>query len=138
MSRGANQLCGVIRWLMKHAVLLGLLSLVSAGCGQVRSNGATDATSTSTSTTPTAGPGRYIIEVRAMSFGTRDLAAASDEDLLRLGMVVCDGLGIEGLGFRRVVQRLVQSEAHPTTTEATALVRSAMRNLCAQRTSTTN
>jgi hypothetical protein len=136
VSRGANQLCGVIRWLMKHAVLLGLLSLVSAGCGQVRSNGATDATMTSS--TPTAGLGRYITEVRAMSFGTRDLAAASDEDLLQLGMVVCDGLGIEGLGFRRVVQRLVQSEAHPTTTEATALVRSAMRNLCAQHTSTTN
>lgn len=136
MSRGANQLCGVIRWLMKHAVLLSLLSLVSAGCGQVRSNGATDATTTSS--TPTAGPGRYIAEVRAMSFGTRDLAAASDEDLLRLGMVICDGLGIEGLGFRRVVQRLVQSEAHPTTTEATALVRSAVRNLCPQHTSTAN
>jgi hypothetical protein len=49
---------------------------------------------------------------------------------LRLGRVVCDGLGIEGLGFRRVAQRLVRSEAHPTTTEATAFVRSAVRNLC--------
>ena len=136
MSKGGESIVWVIRWLMKHAVLLGLLSLVSAGCGQVRSNGATHVTTTSS--TPTAGPGRYIAEVRAMSFGTRDLAAASDEDLLRLGMVVCDGLGIEGLGFRRVVQRLVQSEAHPTTTEATALVRSTVRNLCAQHTSTTN
>ena len=72
-----------------------------------------------------------------MSFGTRDLAAAADADLLRLGMVVCDGLGIESLGFRRVVQRLVQSEAHPTTTEATALVSSAMRNLCPQHASAT-
>jgi hypothetical protein len=43
---------------------------------------------------------------------------------------VCEGLGIEGLEFGRVVQRLVQSEAHPTTTEATAFVRSAVRNLC--------
>ena len=64
-----------------------------------------------------------------MTFGAKDLAAASDKDLLRLGRVVCDGLGIEGLGFRRVVQRLVESEADPTTAEATALVRSAVRNL---------
>jgi hypothetical protein len=127
----------VIRWLIKHVVLLGLLSLAGAGCDQVRSNGATDATTTSLST-PTAEPGRFIAEVRAMSFGTRDLAAASDEELLRLGMVVCDGLGIEDLGVRRVVQRLVQSEARPTTTEATALVMSAVRNLCPQHASATN
>jgi hypothetical protein len=65
-----------------------------------------------------------------MTFGIKDLAAASDGELLRLGNVVCEGLGIEGLGFRRVVERLVQSEARPTTTEAMAFVRSAVRNLC--------
>ena len=53
-----------------------------------------------------------------MTFGTKDLAAASDGELLRLGKVVCDGLGIEGLGFRRVVERLVQSEARPTTSRS--------------------
>ena len=127
-------MCPVIRWLIKHVVLLGLLSLVGAGCDQVRNNSATDATTTSLST-PTAEPGRFIAEVRAMSFGTRDLTAASDEDLLRLGMVVCDGLGIEDLGFRRVIQRLVQSEAHPTTTEARAFVRSAVHNLCPEHAS---
>jgi Protein of unknown function (DUF732) len=65
-----------------------------------------------------------------MTFGSKDLAAASDGELLRLGKVVCDGLGIEGLGFRRVVQRLVRSESHPATTDATAFVRTAVRNLC--------
>jgi len=69
-----------------------------------------------------------------MTFGTKDLAAASDEELLRLGKVVCDGLGIEGLGFGRVVQRLVQSEAHPTT-EARAFIRSAVPNLCPEHAS---
>jgi Protein of unknown function (DUF732) len=124
-----------IRWLMKHVVvLLCLLGLASAGCGPVRNDDAADATTTSS----TAGRGRFIAEVRAMSFGTRDLAAASDESLLRLGMVVCDGLGIEGLGFRRVVQRLVQSEAHPTTTEATALVEGAVRNLCPEHAQATS
>ena len=127
----------VIRWLIKHVVLLGLLSLAGTGCDQMRNSGAADETTTSSSI-PTAGPGSFIAEVRAMSFGTRDLAAASDEDLLRLGMIVCDGLGIEGLGLRRVMQRLVQSEAHPTTTEAMAFVRSAVRNLCPQHASATN
>ena len=72
-----------------------------------------------------------------MIFGSKDLAVASDGELLRLGKVVCDGLGIEGLGFRRVVQRLVQSEARPTTTEATAFVKSAARNLCPAHASAT-
>jgi hypothetical protein len=70
-----------------------------------------------------------------MTFGSKELAAASDGELLELGKVVCDGLGIEGLGSGRVVQRLVQSEAHPTTPEARAFVRSAVRNLCPEHAS---
>ena len=70
-----------------------------------------------------------------MTFGTKDLAAASAGELLRLGRVVCDGLGIEGVDFRRVVKRLVESEAHPTTVEAAALVRTAVRNLCPEHAS---
>jgi Protein of unknown function (DUF732) len=103
----------------------------SAGRGLQRrnDNSTTDATTTSSSTAAT-GPVVFVAEARAMTFGNKDLAAASDGDLLGLGKVVCDGLGIEGLGVGRVVQRLVQSEARPTTTEARAFVRSAVRNLC--------
>jgi hypothetical protein len=118
----------VVRWLARYVALLGVLTLPGAGCSQ-QSNSTADATATSSSTAP-ARSTAFIAEARAMSFGTKDLAAASDGELLRLGRVVCDGLGIEALGFRRVVQRLVRSEAHPTTTEATALIRSTVRNLC--------
>jgi hypothetical protein len=83
----------------------------------------------------TAGPTAFLAEARALPFGIKDLAAASDGDLLRLGRVVCDGLGIEGLGFSRVVQRLVRSEARPTTTEARAFVRTSVRNLCPEQAS---
>jgi hypothetical protein len=124
----------VVRWLMNHGVLLGLLALSGAGCSAETNNSTTDATTTSSSTA-TAGPGLFVAEARAMTFGNKDLAAASDGELLRLGKVVCDGLAIEDLGFRRVVQRLVRSEAHPTTTEARAFVRSAVRNLCTQHAS---
>jgi hypothetical protein len=119
----------VVRWLMKPVFLLGLLALPGTGCAQESDNGTADARTT-TSSTATARPASFVAEVRVMTFGTKDLAAASDGDLLRLGKVVCDGLGIEGLGFGRVVQRLVRSEARPTTTEATTFVRSAARYLC--------
>jgi hypothetical protein len=123
----------VVRWLARYVALLGALTLAGAGCGQ-QSNSTADATATSSSIA-TTGPVAFVGEARAMSFGTKDLAGASDGELLRLGRVVCDGLGIEALGFRRVVQRLVRSEAHPTPTEATALVRSAVRNLCPEHAS---
>jgi hypothetical protein len=123
----------VVRWLMKHALLLGLLTAPAAGCSTESDDSTADATTSSSMAT--AGPVDFVAEARAMTFGTKDLAAASDEELLRLGRVVCEGLGIEGLGFGRVVQRLVQSEAHPTTTEARAFVRSAVRNLCPEHAS---
>ena len=119
----------VVRWLTRYVALLGLLALPSTGCGK-ETNNTTDATTTTSSAIATTGPVAFVAAARAMSFGNKDLAAASDGELLRLGKVVCDGLGIEGLGFRRVVERLVRSEARPTTTEATALIRGAVRNLC--------
>jgi hypothetical protein len=122
----------VVRWLTRYVALLGILTLPSTGCAQ-ETNDTVDAT-TSSSTATTA-PVAFVAQARAMTFGTKDLAAASDGELLRLGKVVCDGLAIEGLGFRRVVERLVQSEARPTTTEATGFVRSAVRNLCPEHAS---
>lgn len=121
------------RWLTKPVILLGILTLPSTGCTQQRDNDPADAT-TSASTEP-AGPAAFVAQARAMPFGNKDLAAASEGDLLRLGDVVCDGLGVERLGFRRVVQRLVQSEAGPTPTEASALVTSAVHHLCPQHAS---
>jgi Protein of unknown function (DUF732) len=122
------------RWLAKPVILLGILTLPGTGCIQQRDNDPADAT-TSSSTAP-PGPAAFVAEARAMPFGNKDLAAASDGELLRLGNVVCDGLGIQRLGFRRVVQRLVRSEARPTPTEARALVTSAVRHLCPQHAST--
>jgi Protein of unknown function (DUF732) len=123
----------VVRWLMKHVALLSLLTVPAAGCSAESDDSTADATTSSS--IATAGPGPFVAEARAMPFGTKNLAAASDGELLRLGKVVCDGLGIEGLGFGRVVRRLVQSEAHPTTTEARTFVRSAVRNLCPEHAS---
>ena len=118
----------VVRWLTRYVTLLGVLALPGTGCSAETNNSTRGATTSSS--TATTGPGPFVAEARAMTFGNKDLAAASDGELLRLGKAVCDGLGIEGLGFGRVVQRLVRSEARPTTTQATALVRSAVRNLC--------
>jgi hypothetical protein len=119
----------VVRWLARSVALFGVLTLPGAGCGQDSDNSPGEATTTSPSAA-TASSTAFVAEVRTMTFGTKDFAAASAGELLRLGRVVCDGLGIDGVNFRGVVERLVRSEAHPTTAEATAFVRSAVRNLC--------
>ena len=124
----------VVRWLARYVALLGVLTLPGAGCSEEGDNSPVEATTTS----PSAASARstsFVAEVRAMTFGSKDFAAASAGELLRLGRVVCDGLGIEGVGFRRVAERLVRSEAHPTTAEAAAFVRSAVRNLCPEHAS---
>jgi Protein of unknown function (DUF732) len=125
----------VVRWLSRYAVLLGILILPSTGCADETNNDTADAATTTFSPMEATGPVAFVAEARAMTFGNKDLAAASDGELLRLGRVVCDGLGIEGVGFRRVIARLLQSEARPTTTEAAAFVRGAVRNLCPEHAS---
>jgi Protein of unknown function (DUF732) len=126
---GGNASREAARWCKQHVVPFGLLALLGAGCNQA-SNDDTAAVTTTSAAVTVAGPATFVAEARAMGFGTKDLASASERELLQLGKVVCDGLGIKGVGFRRVVGRLVQSDACPTTAEATALVRSAVRNLC--------
>jgi hypothetical protein len=122
---------GIARWLQHRVVPLGVLALVGTGCGEA-SIDSTAGTATTAPSTTTAGPAAFVAEARAMAFGTKDLSAASDEELLKVGKLVCDGLGVHGLGFSRVVQRLVRSDACPTPAQASALATSAVRNLCPQ------
>jgi Protein of unknown function (DUF732) len=126
---GGQALQAVTRWCKNHVVMVGLLALLGGGCGGAGNNSRVDATATS-APAARAGPGAFLAEARAMTFGSKDLAAASDADLLRVGRLVCDGLGHKGLDFGRVVQTLLRSAAHPTTAEATALAASAVGNLC--------
>jgi hypothetical protein len=122
----------VTRWLRKYVVPLGLLTLFGAGCVETRDGDSGEVTPTASSVT-TPGPAAFVAEARAMTFGSKDLTSATDGQLLRLGRVACDGLGIEGLGLGGVLQRLVRSEARPTTIEAKAFVTSAVRNLCPEQ-----
>jgi hypothetical protein len=119
----------VARWFKTHAIPVGLLALLGAGCGGGSTDDTADVTTTAPSVT-TAGPAAFVAEARTMAFGTKDLAAASDKELLKVGKLVCDGLGIKGSDYGRVVQRLVRSDACPTPAQAAALVKSAVRNLC--------
>jgi hypothetical protein len=115
--------------LKNRVVPLGLLALAGAACGGDSNDDTPEVTTTVPSVT-TAGPAAFVGEARTMAFGTKDLAAASDEELLKVGKLVCDGLGIHGLDYGRVVQRLVRSDACPTPAQASVLVSSAVRNLC--------
>jgi len=130
----------VAGWFKKHVVPFGLLALLGAGCGGESTDDMADVTTTTTTTTTAPsvtvmGPAAFVADARAMTFGTKDLASASDEDLLKVGKLVCDGVGTHGLDFGRVVQRLVRTDAHPTTAEAMALATSAVLNLCPEHAS---
>ena len=122
---------GIAAWFKRYLVPLGVLALLGAGCGGDHNEGTAEVTSTASPPTA-AGPTAFVAEARTMTFGSKDLTSASDEELLKVGKLVCDGLGIKGLGYRRVVQRLVRSDACPTPAQAAALVRTAVRNLCPQ------
>ena len=110
---------------MRKLVAVVALVLVSA-C-----SGGSDKAAPSPTPSPTAAPGpaTFAAEARMMPFGTKDFASADDNQLLDIGNVACEGFG-SGLTFGRVVQGFVESNARPTTAEAEAFTRLAVRNLC--------
>jgi hypothetical protein len=67
-----------------------------------------------------------------MDFGNKDMASADDKGLLEVGNTVCEGFSEQNLDFGRLVQALVETDAHPTTEQASTLAKSAVRNLCPQ------
>jgi hypothetical protein len=66
----------VVRWLMKHVVLLSLLTAPAAGCSAERDDSTADATTSSS--IATEGPIAFVAQARATTFGRKDFAAASD------------------------------------------------------------
>jgi hypothetical protein len=116
------------------AVLLGV-GLILAACSDSSGGESTATTAATTATTVAAGPPAFLAEVKQMEFGSKDLSGGPDDALLSLGNTVCEGLSDGGLNFGRVVQGITQSDAHPTTEEATAFASASVRHLCPQYTS---
>lgn len=98
-----------------------------AGCG-----GGSKASS-APSPTPTVqpGPANFTAQAHDLTFGSKDFESATDDQLLEVGNVACDGFG-QGFDFARVVQAYVGSDAHPSTSEAEDFTRLAVTNLCPQ------
>jgi hypothetical protein len=115
------------------AVVVAIVGLAACAGTDTQAPQATAATTTTVAATTTtaAGPAAFVAEARAMNFGNKDFATATDDQLLELGNVVCEGLG-SGLDFGRIAQGLGQTDAKPTTEEATTLAKSAVRHLCPQ------
>lgn len=119
----------IVRWLTRYVTLLGVLALPGAGCSAENDSSTTDAATTSSSTA-TTGPVVFVAEAKAMTFGNKDLAAASDRDLLgaREGGMRRPRHRGPGRGPGHPATRAVGGT--PATTEARAFVRSAVRNVC--------
>ncbi len=119
---------------MMRGVLLGLLTLSGAGCSAEGDKKLADVTTTASSVT-TAGPTAFVAEARAMTFGNKDLAAASNGDLLRLGRVVCDGLASRTWASAESFRGLF-GRRHADGHRSQGLRQeSAVRNLCTQHAS---
>lgn len=97
-----------------------------AGC----SRGAAPAASSSTPTPTQHGPDAFTSWLRGQgTFGSKVLEHETDDKLIELGNIACDGFG-QGLTYGREVQALAESVAHPTQVQAAEFVQHAVPNLC--------
>jgi hypothetical protein len=110
------------------------VALVGGACSDGDGDSESASGTTTGGTTTTApGPGlpSFLAEVRAMDFGNKDMADPSPEAqdaLIELANLVCEG--IPDIGYGRVVQGIVESDAKPSPQEATEFVHAAVRNVC--------
>ena len=80
------------------------------------------------------GPGSkttFLDFARSAQFGARDLASATDEELLSIGEEVCGRLE-DGLSWRDMTEELTELEGKPLLSQADVFSRSAVNNLCPQ------
>ena len=83
---------------------------------------------------PVPGPGArttFLDFARSADFGARNLADATDEQLLSIGEEVCGRLD-EGLSWNEMTQELTELEGKPLLSQADVFSRSAVNNLCPQ------
>ena len=108
--------------------LLSALLILTAGCSSGSSHAASSPTP---SLTPElSGTVKFLAWSHAASFGNKDFASAPDGNLLNVGNTACDELSSGGLTFGRIVQGYVESNAHPSVSEAEAFTREAVTDLC--------
>ena len=91
----------------------------------------TPASSTPAPTTEPAGPTAFLKFAHAANFGNKDLAGATDTQLLTIGNETCSGMGSQIL-FGQIVQAYIETNAKPSPAEAEAFAREAVTNLCPQ------
>jgi hypothetical protein len=108
---------------MKRLLLLAAV-LLAVGCSHN-----TPTPAATTATTAAAGPAAFLADVAHAGFGTKD---ASDPAFVNVGNTACQGL-TDGVSYGQQVTAFVESAAHPNREQAETLVRSAVRNLCPER-----
>jgi hypothetical protein len=109
------------------------------GCASA-STSAPPAHRTARTTAPAAtqappGPQRFIADVRAAGYGSKDLSTPGVPlVLLDVGKNVCkalsDSQGTNIEGYSTMIESLVKGHGKPSLHQATVLVDSAIRNLC--------
>lgn len=101
-----------------------VVALTACGGGSKSAN-----TTSSTTSTTIAGPSAYIAYARSHPLGNKDLASATDDQLLGLGNSACGILSAGGT-FGQVIQATIEAAKGSTSDEAQGFARAAVVNLC--------
>lgn len=114
----------------RAAGVLAAAVLLLAACGGGGSEPSpTPSPTAAATTTPASGPDAFLADITAAGFGDKD---TSDPAFLQVGNTACQGLA-DGISYGQQVQAFVESDAKPTPQQAETLVRSAVRNLCPEK-----
>lgn len=132
--------------MMRKIAAVSLAALMLAACGGGGDNGAATEPATETgtvaevapaaeaeSTTP-PGPDAFVEWARTASLGTKDLEAATPDQLLGVGNSMCAVLSSSasyGVAIQDAVNG-IDPDAGITTTEMEAWMRASVANLCPQ------
>jgi hypothetical protein len=109
------------------AGLAAVLALVGCGSGAPASPSASPKPAHSATVAP--GPDSFLATVRKVGFGSKDVAGATDAQLILIGKDLCDGLDA-GEGYQNAIDIMITSKPKPTTHQAIVWVDATIRDLC--------
>jgi len=118
---------------MRRATLT-LAALLVAGCSSASAPAPVPSThaapaSPNAAPSPPPGPGTFVAIARKTGLGNKDIAHATDQQILQLGRILCEGMD-EGAGYQDEISDIRKNAHKITVRQATIWIDAAARNLC--------
>lgn len=119
---------------MRAAAVIALAALLAAGCAQHKTTTVSGGTPSPAAThkaspSPPPGPEAFLAIVRKAGLGDKDVANATDNQLLHLARIICDGMD-SGVGYQDQIAAFRTVGHGITLRQATIWIDAAVRNMC--------